>query len=651
MEHYLDLFIKFAVFIENLALSFFLGMCTFLAVSKNVKTALGLGAAVIVVQGLTVPINNLIFTGLAQAGRRSRHVAGLRELRPDSFLGLIIYIGVIAAMVQILEMFLDRYVPALYNALGIFLPLLTVNCAILGGTLFMVQRNYDFGESVAYGFGSGAGLGARDRGPGRNPRAPLLQPIRRPALRGLGHHVHHDRPDGPRLHGVRAGSAVGSRDSVVSRSPSAVSVFTFSGARPGRVHRASRRSYLIPSGDVTIRINNQQGDRGLARRQAARRPRRQRDLRLLGLRRRRHLRAVHRSRSTAAAARSFPPSARTSAGRGARGLPAVLPGRRSSTTWTSRCRPRSSKRRSGTARSARTATSPLSSRNSCSSFPKARDVGFKAGGYIQIEVPPHEIGFKEFEIEEQYRDETYLAGDGAHRDEDRYFWIMGRIDDVMNISGHRIGTMEVESALVVPREGRREPPWWGAQTRSRAPQSWPSSSPTKADTHADDALKQNPYRRHVTKEIGAIARAGGNPLHQRAAQDPLRQDHAPPAAGHRIRHGARRRHHHPRGLQRPGPPPRVSGRLKAPCLRILEKVERPVNYFTGLLRPYEPGSLHGENDHEENDGHDNRDTDPRDTGAGRGREPDRDEHRSEGQAGGNGARSPRSESAAARSAW
>jgi len=153
IEHHLNLFIK-AVFIENLALGFFLGMCTFLAVSKKVNTALGLGVAVIVVQTITVPVNNLIYNNLLKEGALTW--AGLPNV-DLSFLGLISYIGVIAAMVQILEMTLDRFFPALYNALGIFLPLITVNCAILGGTLFMVERDYTFAESVTYGVGSGFG--------------------------------------------------------------------------------------------------------------------------------------------------------------------------------------------------------------------------------------------------------------------------------------------------------------------------------------------------------------------------------------------------------------------------------------------------------------------------------------------------------------
>ncbi|MGI9205672.1 MAG: NADH:ubiquinone reductase (Na(+)-transporting) subunit E [Woeseiaceae bacterium] len=153
MESYINLFIQ-AAFVENLALSFFLGMCTFLAISKRVDTAIGLGFAVIVVQVITVPVNYLIFNFLLQDGALAW--AGLSEI-DLSFLGLVCYIGVIAALVQILEMTLDRYFPKLYNALGIFLPLITVNCAILGGTLFMVERQYDFGESLVFGLGSGFG--------------------------------------------------------------------------------------------------------------------------------------------------------------------------------------------------------------------------------------------------------------------------------------------------------------------------------------------------------------------------------------------------------------------------------------------------------------------------------------------------------------
>ncbi|WP_043316477.1 NADH:ubiquinone reductase (Na(+)-transporting) subunit E [Microbulbifer sp. HZ11] len=153
MEHFISLIIR-AVFVENMALAFFLGMCTFLAVSKKVEAAIGLGVAVIVVLTITVPVNNLIYTYLLKDGALAW--AGYPEV-DLSFLGLLSYIGVIAALVQILEMFLDKYVPALYNALGVFLPLITVNCAIMGASLFMVEREYNFGESVAYGFGAGLG--------------------------------------------------------------------------------------------------------------------------------------------------------------------------------------------------------------------------------------------------------------------------------------------------------------------------------------------------------------------------------------------------------------------------------------------------------------------------------------------------------------
>jgi len=154
MDHYLDIIIR-SIFLENLPLSFFLGMCTFLAISKQVKSAVGLGSAVLFIQVITVPINNLILNYLLKPGALSW--AGQPGL-DLSFLGLLTYIAIIAAVVQILEMFLDRFLPALYNTLGIFLPLLTVNCAIMGGTLFMVERDYTFTESVAYGFGSGAGF-------------------------------------------------------------------------------------------------------------------------------------------------------------------------------------------------------------------------------------------------------------------------------------------------------------------------------------------------------------------------------------------------------------------------------------------------------------------------------------------------------------
>ncbi|QDV27635.1 NADH:ubiquinone reductase (Na(+)-transporting) subunit E [Aureliella helgolandensis] len=159
IEEYLSLFLK-AVFVENLALSFFLGMCTFLAVSKNVKTAIGLSIAVVVVQSITVPANNLLYQYVLKEGALATTLGDSSYASVDlSFLGLITYIGVIAASVQILEMVLDRFFPPLYNALGIFLPLITVNCAILGGSLFMEQRDYNFPQSIVFGFGSGFGWG------------------------------------------------------------------------------------------------------------------------------------------------------------------------------------------------------------------------------------------------------------------------------------------------------------------------------------------------------------------------------------------------------------------------------------------------------------------------------------------------------------
>jgi len=181
MAHSLDLIFR-SIFIENMPLSFFLGMCTFLAISKQVKSAVGLGAAVLFLQVITVPINNLILNTLLKPGA----LAWAGQPNIDlSFLGLLTYIAIIAAVVQVLEMIMDRFLPGLYNTLGIFLPLLTVNCAILGGTLFMVERDYTFGESVAYGIGSGAGFflavvalaGIRERSEYADPPA---------GLKGLG---------------------------------------------------------------------------------------------------------------------------------------------------------------------------------------------------------------------------------------------------------------------------------------------------------------------------------------------------------------------------------------------------------------------------------------------------------------------------------
>ncbi|MEZ4381426.1 MAG: NADH:ubiquinone reductase (Na(+)-transporting) subunit E [Nannocystaceae bacterium] len=183
LEHYLSLAIK-AIFVENMALAFFLGMCSFLAVSKKVETAIGLGAAVIFVLTLAVPVNQVIINALLKEG-------ALVWISPDlasvdlSFLSLLAQIGTIAALVQIVEMTLDRYAPALYSALGVFLPLIAVNCAILGASLFMEQREYSLGEATVFGLGSGIGWAlavvalAAIREKMRYSNVP-------PALRGLG---------------------------------------------------------------------------------------------------------------------------------------------------------------------------------------------------------------------------------------------------------------------------------------------------------------------------------------------------------------------------------------------------------------------------------------------------------------------------------
>tara|TARA_B100000929_G_scaffold264059_1_gene230261 strand:- start:1302 stop:1919 length:618 start_codon:yes stop_codon:yes gene_type:complete len=155
LETYLSLAVK-AIFVENMALAFFLGMCSFIAVSRKVDTAIGLGVAVIFVLSVTVPMNNLIYRNLLSDGALGWITPAFEDY-DLSFLGYLTYIGTIAAMVQIVEMTLDRFVPKLHAALGVFLPLIAVNCAILGASLFMVQRNYGLAESAVYGFGSGVG--------------------------------------------------------------------------------------------------------------------------------------------------------------------------------------------------------------------------------------------------------------------------------------------------------------------------------------------------------------------------------------------------------------------------------------------------------------------------------------------------------------
>jgi Na+-transporting NADH:ubiquinone oxidoreductase subunit E len=149
MIEYVNVFIK-AAFVENMILAYFLGMCSFLAVSKSVKTAVGLGAAVIFVLGITAPINWIIYENLLKE-------TGLFGV-DLTFLTFIVFIAVIASMVQLVEMVVENFFPALYISLGIFLPLITVNCSILGGALFMVSREYEFGKATVFGLGSGFGF-------------------------------------------------------------------------------------------------------------------------------------------------------------------------------------------------------------------------------------------------------------------------------------------------------------------------------------------------------------------------------------------------------------------------------------------------------------------------------------------------------------
>ena len=183
MEELLSLFVK-AVFVENMALAFFLGMCSFLAVSKKVETAMGLGAAVVFVVAVTTPLNNIIYTYFLKEGAMVWIHASFATI-DLSFLNFLTFIATIAATVQVVEMTMDRFMPGLYNALGVFLPLIAVNCAILGAALFMVERDFGLAESTVFGLGSGVGFMlaivalAAIREKMRYSNVP-------PALRGLG---------------------------------------------------------------------------------------------------------------------------------------------------------------------------------------------------------------------------------------------------------------------------------------------------------------------------------------------------------------------------------------------------------------------------------------------------------------------------------
>jgi Na(+)-translocating NADH:ubiquinone oxidoreductase E subunit len=204
IEHYLSLFIK-SIFIENMALALFLGMCTFLAVSKRVETAIGLGVAVVEVQAKTVPVNNLIYNHILREGALAW--AGLANV-DLTFIGLVTYIGVIASMVQILEMALDKYVPKLYNALGIFLPLITVNCAILAA-LFLWLSAINFSRKRCVWSGLRRRFRSGHHRPGRYSRKNALQQCPQRVAR-IGNHIHYRRLDGDHFYAVFRNSTVGS---------------------------------------------------------------------------------------------------------------------------------------------------------------------------------------------------------------------------------------------------------------------------------------------------------------------------------------------------------------------------------------------------------------------------------------------------------
>ena len=157
LVHYINLLLK-AIFVENIALAFFLGMCSFLAVSKKVDTAMGLGLAVIFVLTLTTPLNAIINNYLLKEGALAWALGDEAANYDLGFLEFITFIATIAAAVQLVEMAIDKFAPSLYSALGVFLPLIAVNCAILGSSLFMVEREYTVTESAVFGFGSGVGF-------------------------------------------------------------------------------------------------------------------------------------------------------------------------------------------------------------------------------------------------------------------------------------------------------------------------------------------------------------------------------------------------------------------------------------------------------------------------------------------------------------
>ena len=395
LEHYLSLAIR-SIFVENMALAFFLGMCSFLAVSRQVTTAIGLGGAVIFVLTITVPMNNLIFAWLLSPG-------AMAWLHPSlaaydlSFLGFLSYIGTIAAMVQIVEMVLDRFAPPLHAALGIFLPLIAVNCAILGASLFMVERSYTLAESTVFGLGSGIGwalavvalAGIRERLRYSNPPA---------GLRGLGADLHAGGVDGHRLHGVRGGATVAMVTVTLG-----VAMFSFVIVSLVGLLMMARRQ-LVATGEVTITVN---GDPEKAL----------------------HMPAGGTLLGTLADSKLFVPSA--CGGKGSCGVckvtvcdggGAVLPTERS---HLSRGEERSGVRLSCQVKvkqdmaieippevfDVRQWTCTVRSNHNVATFikelilepPKGDDVPFRAGGYIQIEAPQGTYDYRDYDVEEEYR--------------------------------------------------------------------------------------------------------------------------------------------------------------------------------------------------------------------------------------------------------
>ena len=399
VEAYLSIFMK-SVFVENMALAFFLGMCTFLAVSKEVQTAFGLGIAVIVVQTVTVPANNLIYQYLLKEDALAW--AGLSGV-DLTFVGLISYIGIIAAMVQILEMFLDKFVPALYNALGIFLPLITVNCAILRRFAVHGRARLQLRRERGFWLWLGFRLGAGHRRTGRHPRENEVQ--RRAARAAWPRdYLHYGGPDVFGLYVLFRYSAIKRKERFMTEVISGVGMFTGVVLALVAIILVAR-SRLVPSGNVRILINDDESKAPLrsGRGQAAQRVGRQQGLRVFGLWWRRHLCPVQgqylRGWWRYLADRDQPHYQ----ARGARGRAALLSGQRQA-----RHEDRSAAR--GVSRSKKWECEVVSNDNVATfikefvvKLPEGETLDFQPGGFIQIEVPPFECDFKDFEgIDERF---------------------------------------------------------------------------------------------------------------------------------------------------------------------------------------------------------------------------------------------------------